>query len=204
MTLQKRLFDIVLAIGLMVVLAIPFVALLLWLLLREGRPLFHVSERMKTPDQAFILWKLRSMRPSSDDSGVTGGDKSNRITRTGHLLRRTRLDELPQLWNILRGDMSFVGPRPPLRQYVVRFPAIYAQVLRMRPGVTGLATLSFHRHEEMLIAQARSTEETDQIYTRRCIPRKARLDMLYATRQNLCFDCVLMLRTLRKVLPRGR
>ena len=98
---------------------------------------------------------------------------------TGRFLRRSRLDEVPQLWNVLKGDMSFVGPRPPLRLYVERFPELYAKVLQSRPGVTGLATLVFHRHEEKLLAACRSAAETDAVYARRCVPRKARIDLIY-------------------------
>jgi lipopolysaccharide/colanic/teichoic acid biosynthesis glycosyltransferase len=204
MTAAKRLFDLTVAVGLGLVLALPFAVLVIWILLREGRPVFYLSERMKTPQTPFLLWKLRTMRPAADDSGVTGGDKAARITPTGAILRRARLDEIPQLWNVIRGDMSFVGPRPPLRQYVERFPEIYAKVLQSRPGITGLATLHFHRHEEWLISQARSAGETDAIYARRCIPRKARLDLIYAARRNLCLDAALMWQTFVRVLPRRR
>jgi lipopolysaccharide/colanic/teichoic acid biosynthesis glycosyltransferase len=201
MTITKRLFDLLLALALVLMLALPFALLLAWLLAVQGRPLFYVSERMSAPGRPFALWKLRTMRPGGTDSGVTGGDKSDRITPAGAFLRRTRLDELPQLWNILRGDMSFVGPRPPLREYVERFPDLYAQVLQSRPGVTGLATLLFHRHEERLIATARSARETDEIYTRRCVPRKARLDLIYSRNRNLCLDIALLWRTFLRVLP---
>ena len=103
---------------------------------------------MKAPGVPFHLWKLRTMTVVREDSGVSGGDKAARITPVGRFLRRARLDEIPQLWNVIRGDMSFVGPRPPLRLYVERFPALYAEVLKSRPGITGLATLHFHAHEE--------------------------------------------------------
>src|SRR5690606_28666329 len=106
-----------------------------------------------------------------------------------------RLDEVPQLWNVLKGDMSFVGPRPPLRVYVERFPDLYAQVLRSRPGVTGLASLHFHRHEEWILARCATPEDTDAAYARRCVPRKARLDLIYQRRRNLCLDMALMWRT---------
>jgi lipopolysaccharide/colanic/teichoic acid biosynthesis glycosyltransferase len=148
------------------------------------------------------LWKLRTMTVAAADSGVSGGDKSARVTRIGRLLRRTRLDEVPQLWNILRGDMSFVGPRPPLRTYVERFPALYARVLQSRPGITGLATLAFHAHEERLLAPCKTAEETDAVYTRRCIPRKARLDLIYQQRRSVCYDVILIGRTIGRVLFR--
>ncbi len=196
MPLWKRIFDIV---GVLV-LAVPLVPVMavtaLVILLRDGRPIFFVSERMKTADQGFALVKFRTMRPDTADSGVSGGDKTARITRTGAFLRRTRLDELPQLWNILKGDMSFVGPRPPLRRYVVDYPGLYRRVLRSRPGVTGLATLIYHRHEEHLLRDCTTATETDAVYRRACIPRKARLDMIYLQHQNLALDLWIIFRTL--------
>ena len=202
MTPSKRIFDIVLALLLAALLALPFLVLLAVLLLSQGRPLFYVAERMKAPGQPFALWKLRTMTLAKGDSGVSGGDKSARITPTGRFLRRARLDEIPQLWNVLRGDMSFVGPRPPLRIYVERCPEIYAQVLQSRPGITGLATLEFHAHEERLLATCRNAAETDAVYTRRCIPRKAHLDLIYQRHQSLCFDLALLGRTGSRVLLR--
>ena len=195
MTPSKRLFDLLAALALGVVLLPVIAAIAVLILLRDGRPVFHVSERMRTPTQGFGLVKFRTMIPVARDSGVSGADKAARITRTGHFLRRTRLDELPQLWNVLRGDISFVGPRPPLREYVQRFPALYARVLRSRPGITGLATLQFHAHEERLLARSRSAAETDAIYARACVPRKARLDLIYQKNRSLCLDLAIMLRT---------
>ena len=193
--MMRRALDIVLSLALMALLALPFAALCLWLLAREGRPLFYVAERMKAPGRSFLLWKLRTMSVVAPEQGVSGGNKAARITATGAFLRRKRLDEIPQLWNILKGDISFVGPRPPLRVYVERFPQIYAEVLRDKPGVTGLATLTFHRHEENLLAQCRTAEETDAVYCRRCIPRKARIDVVYQRRRTICSDLGLMLET---------
>lgn len=113
MTLSKRLFDLALALCLSVFVAPAVLILAVVVLILEGRPVFYISERMKTQTQGFQLVKFRTMRTDMADSGVTGADKVGRITRVGAFLRRTRLDELPQLWNVLKGDMSFVGPRPP-------------------------------------------------------------------------------------------
>lgn len=195
MTLTKRIFDIVVAVIMMLILSPLILILAVVILIREGRPVFYLSERMQTPQQGFQLVKFRTMTVVETDSGVSGGDKSARITPTGRFLRRSRCDEIPQLWNILRGDMSFVGPRPPLRSYVERFPELYAQVLKGRPGVTGLATLIYHAHEERLLAQCQSPEETDACYARNCVPRKARLDLIYQRNQSLCFDILLMIKT---------
>ncbi|MCL7464546.1 sugar transferase [Phaeovulum sp. NW3] len=200
MTPAKRAFDLVFALLLLPVLAPVVAAVGLWILLADGRPVFYLAERMKAPGEPFLLWKFRTMTTVAADAGVSGGDKSARVTRTGRLLRRYRLDELPQIWNILKGDMSFVGPRPPLRQYVERFPALYAQVLQSRPGVTGLASLVYHRHEERILAACATAQETDAAYCRRCIPAKARLDLIYQNHRSICFDLVLIGRTVARVL----
>ena len=181
-----------------------FVCVALLMLLKEGRPIFYVSERMKTPETSFRFIKFRTMYVALEgqNAGVTGGDKADRITPIGRILRRFRLDEIPQIVNILKGDMSFVGPRPPLRQYTDAFPEIYEAVLQSRPGVTGLATLHFHRHEERLIAHSKSSVETDTIYTTRCIPRKAELDLIYQRHASVWFDAVIMWQTIRCLMKR--
>lgn len=200
MTPSKRLLDLICALTLLILLGPIIVITGLVILVLDGRPVLYISERMKSPTEGFSLVKFRTMKPAKGDSGVSGGDKADRLTRSGRFLRRTRLDELPQLWNVLRGDMSFIGPRPPLRQYVERFPEIYSQVLKSRPGISGLASIRFHAHEEHLLARSRSREETDAIYCRACIPQKARLDLIYQKHQNLCFDILLMLQTVFKRL----
>ncbi|KAA8609982.1 sugar transferase [Salipiger aestuarii] len=200
MTPAKRVFDIVVSLVLIVLLLPVVVALALAILLLDGRPVLYLSERMRSMDEGFTLWKFRTMRADADDRGVSGGDKSSRITRTGRFMRRYRLDEIPQLWNILTGDISFVGPRPPLRRYTETHPEIYARVLRSRPGVTGLATLVFHRTEERLLAPCASKDETEEIYCRRCIPRKAALDLVYQRRRTLCYDARIMLATVLRRL----
>lgn len=202
MTIGKRLFDLILALIAAALLALPALVITLWILIRSGRPVFYLAERMKTPDQPFRLWKFRTMTVDRADTGVSGGDKSARITREGRILRRYRLDEIPQIWNILKGDMSIVGPRPPLRQYTDAFPELYREVLECRPGLTGLATLYFHRHEAWLLAQCRDSAETDAVYRRCCVPRKARLDLIYRARRSLCFDAVILGRTIGQVLRR--
>jgi len=142
-----------------------------------------------------------SVIDGAQNCGVAGGDKTHRITPFGRFLRRSRLDELPQILNVLKGDMSFVGPRPPERVYVEFCPDLYRQVLRDRPGITGLATVFFHSHEEWMLAHCKTAKETDAVYKRRCIPRKAALDLLYHTRKNMCLDLYIIYLTAAKLLP---
>ena len=204
MTWQKRLFDLTLALILLPILGTLILVVLVTLIFTEERPYFYCAERMKTPTQSFRLWKFRTMTVAPDDSGVSGGDKEARITRIGRILRRTRGDELPQLWNIFRGDLSFVGPRPPLREYVERFPEIYAQVLRSRPGATGLASLYYHHREERLLARCETPEETDRVYCEVCIPAKARLDLMYQRKSSPCYDFLIVWKTIWRVLGRKK
>ena len=202
MTWQKRLFDIGLGLLLLPILGTLILVVLVTLIFTEGRPYFYCAERMKTPTQPFRLWKFRTMTVVEGDAGVSGGNKSTRVTRIGRILRKTRGDELPQLWNIFKGDLSFVGPRPPLREYVERFPEVYREVLKSRPGVTGIASLYYHPKEERLLAQCATPAETDRVYCELCIPAKARLDLIYQHKQSVCFDFMIVMKTIRRVLAR--
>ena len=196
MTWRKRIFDLFFASLLVVILGPVILALVVYIYLKQGRPLFYVAERMKAPDQPFGLVKFRTMTVVDADQGVSGAHKASRVTPLGARLRAKRMDEFPQLWNILKGDLSFVGPRPPLREYVERFPDIYEDVLKSRPGVTGLATIRFHKHEDRLLEHCTTAEQTDDIYCRICVPRKAKLDMIYQRHQNMCYDFDLVFQTI--------
>jgi lipopolysaccharide/colanic/teichoic acid biosynthesis glycosyltransferase len=207
-TSLQRVFDLVLAL----ILAVPALpvaaAIALVVLVRDGRPVFYAGERMRAPGRPFRLWKFRTMTAAGEDGGVSGGDKAARVTRTGRWLRATRLDEVPQLWNILKGDIGFVGPRPPLREYVERYPDLYGSVLRSRPGLTGLATLRIAGYESRILSATRDASETDAIYVRRCIPKKARLDLIYQRHRSMCFDLKLIAETAvalaARLVRRGR
>lgn len=202
MTWRKRIFDLFFALLLVAILG----PIILWLIFKlrkeQGGPIFYPAERMKGPDQPFTLYKFRTMTTTADDQGVSGAHKEGRITPLGAKLRAKRLDEFPQLWNILKGDLSFVGPRPPLREYVERYPEIYREVLKSRPGVTGLATIVFHKHEDRLLARCHTPEETDDVYTRICVPRKAKLDLIYQQNQSTCYDFDLVFKTIGNLFRR--
>lgn len=192
----KRAFDLWTA-AMITPFVVPMVLVIsLVILIRDGRPIFYGGERMKSPTQGFSLWKFRTMRVDPGDRGVSGGDKHKRITPTGRWLRRRRLDELPQLWNLWRGDVSVVGPRPPLRLYVERFPEVYGEVLKSRPGLTGLASIYYSRHEQRMLARTGSAEETDAVYARNCVPRKAHIDLMYQRNWSFCFDLNVVRKTL--------
>lgn len=204
MPVWKRAEDAVLILLSVIVLALPMAVIVPLALWRGGRPLLHVAERMGQDGRPFLLHKMRTMTVDPADAGVTGADKAARITPFGAWLRRNRGDEIPQLWDVARGKMSFVGPRPPLRAYVERFPEIYAEVLRDRPGITGLATVMTAAHETRLLSRGRTAAEVDAIYARVCVPRKARLDRIYHENRSLGLDLWIIARTLRRSSRHGR
>lgn len=200
--LPDRVFDLAVLLILAPVILLGLLVGATLVLITDGRPVFYLSRRMKAMDQGFSLLKLRTMKPATSSGGVTGGDKECRVSNIGQFLRRTRLDELPQAWNVLRGDIRLVGPRPPLPEYVSRFPEIYRQVLRTRPGITGLATLTFKDTEARLLKNCHTAAQTDAIYVRRCLPRKAALDLIYQRNKSIRFDLWLIWSTFRGLLPK--
>lgn len=185
----------------------PFACVLLTLLylpviVAQGRPFLYASERMRSPDRAFQLYKIRTMHPPGplQEESVLGGHQARRVTAIGAFLRRTRLDELPQIVNVLKGDVRFIGPRPPLRKYVETCPEIYEEVFRdTLPGITGLATVMLHGREERLLSACRSAVETDLVYRRRCIALKARLDLIYRERRGPGLDLLILYRTFSRL-----
>ena len=197
--MNKRIFDFVFAVLLLALLLPVFAIIILVILYYDRGPIFYSSERMKDLDKSFKLWKFRTMSPDLNDTGASGGHKYSRITKAGLVLRKFRLDELPQLINIIFGDLSFVGARPPLRKYVEQFPNVYLKVLTSKPGVTGLASLYFHKHEEYLLKNTKSNKENEYVYCQRCIPTKAKLDQIYNNNSSICYDIFIIFLTVKKI-----
>jgi lipopolysaccharide/colanic/teichoic acid biosynthesis glycosyltransferase len=189
----KRLFDVVFsALGLLV-LAPLLLVLAVLIKSSEKGPVFFLQERVGRHGRLFKIWKFRTMVVNAERLGhsITAGN-DRRITPVGRWLRKTKCDELPQLWNVLRGDMSFVGPRPEVPRYVALYTAEQRKVLELKPGITDLATLEFRREEELLTRAV----DLETFYTRECIPRKIALNISYAREANLWTDVKIILRTI--------
>jgi lipopolysaccharide/colanic/teichoic acid biosynthesis glycosyltransferase len=165
----------------------------------DGGPVLFRQVRIGRRGRPFELLKFRTMRTSNQGPEITAaGD--GRITRIGRKLRGTKLDELPQLWNVVRGDMSLVGPRPEVSRYVVPDSAVWQRVLSVRPGITDLATLVF-RNEEVLLGQA---EDPERFYRETVLPEKLELNLTYLQRSTPFRDLRLILLTLRySFFPHG-
>jgi len=181
----KRLFDI-LASSVALILLFP-VLLILGISVAINSPggaLFR-QVRVGKGGREFRLLKFRSMRPDSEAGGqITVGERDPRITGIGHFLRRTKLDELPQLINILKGEMSVVGPRPEVPKYVALYTTEQRKVLSVRPGLSSLASIAFINENEIL---GRSSDP-ERTYTEEVMPAKLELDLKYVREQSLTLD----------------
>jgi len=161
-------------------------------------PVLHRATRVGMHGVPFTILKFRTMRVSPPGPKVTtAGDA--RVTTVGRWLRRTKLDELPQLVNVLRGEMSIVGPRPEDPAYVAHFPVEYATVLTVRPGMTGPAVLRF-RDEERLLQAAAGGADLDEVYVSRFLPAKLELDLDYVARRSLGLDFSIVWATVRALV----
>jgi lipopolysaccharide/colanic/teichoic acid biosynthesis glycosyltransferase len=192
----KRALDIaVAAIGMIVLLPIMLIVAISIKCDSRGA-VFFKQKRIGKDFRAFLIYKFRTMRENSELSGpvITVGDDS-RITRIGRFLRKTKLDELPQLINVLKGEMSLVGPRPELPRFVELFRREYTKILTVRPGITDLASLKYH-DEAKLMDQFPNPEEE---YLRSILPDKIRLAREYIDRSSIVFDLSLILRTVPKL-----
>jgi len=194
------MLDILVA-GAGLVLCAPLFGLIA-LLIKLDSPgsIFFAHERVGRYGRKFKVLKFRTMVPDAPQRGipVTAGDDP-RITRIGRILRKTKLDELPQLWNVLKGDMSLVGPRPEVERYVQLWePVLREQVLRVRPGITGLTQIRY-RHEEALLAQQ---PDPEKYYREVLLPRKLASDVEYVQRRSLAFDLYLLGRTIIALFER--
>jgi len=192
---MKRLFDFVLsAIGLLV-LAPFFVIFSLLIWLTDWGPVFFVQTRVGRGGRPFRMLKFRSMRVGSDlGSTLTiGADK--RITKIGHLLRRGKVDELPQLWNVFIGDMSLVGPRPEIQKYVDQYSSKQLAVLELKPGITDPASFALYDESDVLSRQA----DPEKYYVEHLMGEKIRINLEYAARASLATDVLLVLSTVGRM-----
>ncbi len=177
-----RFFDIIFSIIGLVILSPIFIVLYLLIRIESKGGGFYSQERIGKNGKPFKLYKFRSMRIGSDKKGlITIGEKDNRITKTGFILRKYKLDELPQLWNVFIGDMSLVGPRPEVKKYTDLYTEGQKQVLQVRPGITDWASIKYV-DENKILGEAK---DPDEAYVNLIMPNKIKLNMVYIQHQTL-------------------
>ena len=195
-----RFFDILFSAAGLIILSPLF--LILWLLIKLGSkgPGFFIQERIGKDGKPFGLYKFRTMRTGSDSKGlITIGEHDERITRFGYFLRRYKLDELPQLWNVLKGDMSLVGPRPEVRKYVDLYTEEQREVLKVKPGITDYASIAYVNENEIL----GSADDPDQAYIEQVMPDKIKLNMRYIHNKSIVEYFKIIFLTFRSIMSLG-
>ena len=190
---MKRLFDIVCSFFGLVFLSWLFVFVALWVGLSSRGGVFYRQRRVGRCNRDFTIYKFRSMRVNSDRQGLlTIGGRDGRITKAGVFIRKYKLDELPQLFNVLRGDMSFVGPRPEVRKYVELYTEEQKKVLTVRPGITSLSSIKYRNENEIL---SRS-DNPEQYYIDVIMQDKLAIELDYLEQRSLLTDIKVIFQTI--------
>lgn len=196
----KAVFDVVFGLLGLAVFILPLLVIALAIKATSPGPVFFLQERVGRNGRPFKIFKFRTMVPDAEKLGlkITVG-KDPRVTPLGAFLRRYKLDELPQILNIVKGEMSFVGPRPEVPRYVACYTLEQRKVLTIKPGVTDLASILF-RHESELLGQSGDPEKT---YLEEIMPRKLQINLEYVEKASLAYDVKLIAMTVREVFFKG-
>lgn len=196
----KRLFDILASLCLIILLSPLMLIIFIFVKLTSKGPAFYFQERVTKNKKIFKIIKFRTMVVNADKIGtLVTLDNDPRITKIGKFLRKFRLDELPQLFNILSGDMSFVGTRPEVLKYVELYTDKMKATLLLPAGVTSLASINF-KDEDKLLNDKDNTESAEKIYIEKILPEKMKYNLEYLDKFNLWFDIKIMLKTLIAVI----
>lgn len=192
----KRLLDIIFALLLTVILLLPMAVIAAYIKADSEGPVFFRQRRVTTGGRVFRIFKFRTMyvNDNSKNAQVTAGADS-RITKAGHFLRKLRLDELPQVFNVLTGDMSFVGTRPEVERYVDKYtPEMYATLL-MPAGITSMTSIRYRNEEEILD----KASDVEKAYIEEILPEKMKYNLEYIEKFNVFYDIYIMILTVVKV-----
>lgn len=193
----KRIFDIVFSVIVLLILLPVFIIIAILIIADSKGGIFYKQIRVGKNQQDFYLYKFRSMQTNADKKGLlTVGMKDLRITRVGYLLRKYKIDELPQLLNVLTGKMSFVGPRPEVPKYVALYNEEQKKVLDVKPGITDYASLKYFNENEIL-ANAKDAEQT---YINEVMPEKLKLNLEYIKDKNFTTDLKIIFKTLLRII----
>jgi len=196
MSLAKRAFDLAAGVGGLLLLSPLMVLIALLIKADDGGPVLYRQERIGRGRRVFQMWKFRTMVPRASELGpslTSAGDP--RVTRIGAWLRAHKLDELPQLFNVVRGEMSIVGPRPEVPKYVAMYTPQQRRVLELKPGITDRASIIFADEGALLAKHS----DPEQFYIERLIPEKIRINLEYADRATPLTDFVTVLETFGKI-----
>jgi lipopolysaccharide/colanic/teichoic acid biosynthesis glycosyltransferase len=191
--MTKRIFDLSVSVILLVLFAPFYLLIALLIKLDSLGPVHYKALRVGKNGRLFKLFKFRTMKVNSSNSGPAITQKTDpRITRVGKVLREIKVDEIPQLWNVILGDMSLVGPRPEDPRYVEKYDEEQRKVLLVKPGLSSPASIEYRHEEKLLSTQADNLED---YYVRQVMPKKLKIDLDYVENQSLIRDVAICFRT---------
>jgi len=190
-----RAFDIFCAVTGLLLLSPALLVIAAAIRLDDRGPVFYRQVRVGRDFHPFRVWKFRSMITNADQHGLLTAPGDSRLTRVGRILRQYKLDELPQLFNVLKGEMQLVGARPEVERYVRVFPSQYAVILQERPGITDPATIAYRREEQIFLPG-----KMDEQYVTQILPDKLKLSLAYQEQRTPLSDVRILLRTVFGVI----
>jgi lipopolysaccharide/colanic/teichoic acid biosynthesis glycosyltransferase len=189
----KRLFDIIVSLIFICILSPLLIIIAVAIKLGSKGNIFYLQERMGLNGKVFKIFKFRTMAPNADKSGLlTIGQNDSRITRIGKILRNYKVDELPQLFNVLIGDMSIVGPRPEVKKYVDLYTSEQRRVLTVQPGITDYASIQYVNESELL----QKFDNPEEAYINEIMPHKLQLNLYYIDNRSLKTDISIIFATI--------
>ena len=194
---MKRLFDITSSL-IVITIGFPFFIIISILIALDSKGgIFFIQQRVGKDNKDFELFKFRTMRSNSEKAGqITVGGKDPRITKIGYLLRKFKLDEFPQLLNVIKGDMSIIGPRPEVRRYIDMYSKEQLKVLSVRPGLSDFASIEYINENELL----GKSDNPEKTYIEEIMPAKLQLNLKYIEQKSFGTDIKLIFKTIRKIV----
>ncbi len=198
---SKRLFDFAASAGGLAALTPALLVIAAAVKLEDGGPVLYKHKRMGYNFRPFYLYKFRTMTPNADKAGPSVTKRGDsRITKIGAFLRKSKLDELPQLFNVLKGDISIVGPRPEVEEYVFKYRDDYENILSVKPGITDYAAIEYIDEEKLL--EGAPPEKVGEIYAKTVLPEKIKYYYKYLNNRSMKTDLELIFKTLYKIVKR--
>lgn len=192
----KRAFDFTFSMVLILILSPVLIFISVWIVFDSRGGVIYIQQRAGKNNEDFSIYKFRTMHTGADKKGLlTVGMKDNRITKAGYFLRKYKLDELPQLFNVLIGNMSFVGPRPEVRKYVLLYTTPQLKVLSVKPGITDYASILYANENEVLASSA----DPEREYINTIMPAKLELNLKYINEQSFFTDIKILFQTVTKI-----
>ena len=195
--MAKRLFDVLVSLIMSVLLSPLLLVLALAVNFSSKGPVFYMQERIGKNEQPFRIFKFRTMFLDADKKGLlTVGGRDPRVTPVGYFLRKYKLDELPQLFNVVLGEMSLVGPRPEVKRYVEMYSTEQRKVLELKPGITDYASIEYANENELL----GKADDPEKMYVEEIMPAKLKLNLKYVKEKSFFVDLKIIIRTVLKIV----